>query len=157
MLSAVVLSMTCVELTEDALRARLDRAFPGEFLPARERGTFVVAGPMAGMQFLINSALAGAAGTFMLNSVPGPYDEFSDLIDHIDDARLKTLALAQQAWMSVDLVLKSAEPAGASRFIGKAIAELAPADAAVLVVSYDRAMCFDDGVRRQLATGGMLD
>lgn len=157
MVSGVVLSKTWVELTVGTLRARLDRAFPDAFLPPRERGTFVVAGPMAGMQFLINSAIAGAAGTFMLNSVPGPYSEFSDFADRIDDPRLKALALAQDAWLSVDLITKSAEATGASRFIGKALAELAPTDAAALVVSYGRTIYFDDSVRRRLAHGEALD
>jgi hypothetical protein len=158
MVGWVVLSKSWVELTTDSLRARLDRAFPGEFLPPRERGTFVVAGPVTGAQFLINSGIADAAGVFLLNSVPGPYTEVSDFAAHIDDPRLRALAVTQQAWLSVDLVHQTASADDAYRFIGKAIAELAPADAAVLVHPERLvSLRFDDALRRRLAAGARLD
>jgi len=153
MVSGVVLSMTWVELNLDAVRARLDKVFPGEFLPPRGEGTFVVDGPLAPDQYFINSAIAGASGTFFLNSVWDRYAEVSDFADHITDEKLRARALAQEAWLSVDLINKNADPAAASRFIGKALAELAPPDTAVLVVSYDRTLYFDDSVRRRLANG----
>ncbi len=72
MIGWVVLSSSWVELTEETLRARLDQIYPGEFLPPRQLGTFVVAGPVVGVQFLVKSAIAGATGIFMLQTVPGP-------------------------------------------------------------------------------------
>lgn len=158
MVGWVVLSMTYVTLTEATLRARLDALFPGAFLPPRERGTFVIAGPIAGAQFMINSAIAGASGTFMLNSVPGFYTEVSDFADHIADKTLRRLAIAQECWLSVDLARNDANHDDAYRFIGKALAELAPADAAVLVhPSLLTSRRFDDSVRRGLANGGRFD
>jgi hypothetical protein len=38
MVGWVILSNTWVELTEATLRARLDRVYPGEFLPHANRG-----------------------------------------------------------------------------------------------------------------------
>jgi hypothetical protein len=150
MTSWVVLSMTWLELSAETLRARLDRAFPSEFLPPRASGTFVVEGPVAGAQFLINSAITGAAGTFMLNSIPGPYTEFSDFAAQIADRELRRLAIVQQAWLSVDLIA-GAMPHDAYRFIGTALAELAPADAAVLVdAGSNTSWRFTDDIRRQL-------
>lgn len=158
MVSWVVLSMIWVALTEDRLRARLDTVFPGQFLPLRSEGTFVVEGPMVGEQFLINSAIAGAGGMFMLNSFADRYAEVSDFAGHIADAKLRALALAQEAWLSVDLVHSGADPDQAYRFIGKALAELAPPDAAVLVHPDDnKSQAFDDSVRRRLASGMRFD
>jgi len=156
MISGVVLSMTWVELNVDTVRARLDKVFPGEFLPPRGEGTFVIDGPLAPEQFFVNSAIAGASGTFFLNSVWDRYTEVSDFADHIADEKLRAAALVQEAWLSVDLIHDRADPDGAWRFIGKTLAEFAPPDAAVLVVSYDRTLYFDDDVRRRLANGEAL-
>ena len=68
----------------------------------------------------------------MLNNVAGPYTEFPDFDAHIPDHKLRRLAAAQEAWLSIDRIAGS-NPRDAYRFIGKALAELAPADAAVLV------------------------
>jgi hypothetical protein len=153
MLSAAALSMTWIELNVGTLRARLNTAFPGEFLPPRGRSTFVVEGPLAATQFLINSVIAGEAGTFLLNSVPGQYSDLSTFVERIDDLRLRALALAQQAWLSVDLIDPGAKPEGARRFIGKALAALAP-DAAVLVdAGGGRCWLFDETIRGRLASG----
>lgn len=153
MIGWVVLSNSWVELTEETLRTHLDRLYPGEFLPPRQRGTFVVAGPVADVQFLINSAIAGAAGMFMLQSVPGPYTEFSSFAEHIRDAALRRIAVAQQAWLGVERISGDNEDE-AYRFIGKVLAALAPSDATVLVhparlVSYP----FDADMRRKLSIG----
>jgi hypothetical protein len=91
-----------------------------------------VEGPVAGTQFLIHSAVAGATGMFLLQSVPGPYTEFSPFAHHIRDAALRRNALAQQAWLAIDQVGGDNE-ADAYRFIGKVLADLAPGDATVLV------------------------
>ncbi|HEX5211220.1 MAG TPA: hypothetical protein VFW22_05755 [Pseudolabrys sp.] len=153
MVSGVVLSMSWVELTLDAVRARLDKVFPGEFLPPRGEGTFVIEGPLAPEQYFVNSAIAGASGTFFLNSVPDRYAEVSNFANLIADEKLRALALAQEAWLSVDLIDSRADPAAASRFICKTLAEFAPPDAVVLVHSYDHTIYFDAGVRERLASG----
>src|SRR5713226_2044823 len=98
MVSWVVLSNSYVELTADALRANLDQLYPGQFLPPREQGNFVVDGNVPGAEFLIQSSVPGAAGLFLLYSVPGPYTAFSDFADHIEDASLRELAQAQECW-----------------------------------------------------------
>jgi hypothetical protein len=132
MIGWVILCMRPVELTEETLRAQLDRIYPGEFLPPRQLGTFVVAGPVAGTQFLIKSAIAGATGIFILQSVPGPYTAFSPFVKNIRDAALRRIAVAQRAWLGLERVGGDNE-ADAYRFIGRAIGTLAPDDAAVLV------------------------
>jgi hypothetical protein len=153
MIAWVALSMSAPQFTVDGLRVRLDRAFRGEFLPPREQGSFVVEGPIGGAQFIIKSAIAGAAGMFMLNSVSGPYTDVSGFGAHISDPDLRRLALAQEAWLSVDLIGGGA-PSNAYRFIGKAIAQLAPADTAVLVdPESNKIWRFDDALRRRLAQG----
>ena len=153
MISLIVLSMTPLDLSVDSLLARLDRAFPGEFLPPREKGTFVVKGPVAGAQFLINSVIAGAVGTFILNNVAGPYTEFSDFAARIADLDLRRLATAQEAWLSIDRIGGS-NLRDAYRFIGKALAELAPADAAVLIDGTSNGNWrFGPEIRRHLADG----
>lgn len=154
MVSAVVLSKTWVELGADSARARLDAVFPGKFLPPRSEGTFVIEGAVPGGQLLVNSSIADAAGTFFLHSVPTPYAEVSDFAEHIVDEQLRTLALAQEAWLSVDLIDTNADPDGARRFICKTLAALAPADAAVLVRAGDnKSQRFDDALRRRMASG----
>ena len=54
MVSLVVLSNTHVELTVDQVREKLDELYPGQFLPPRDKGNFVVEGSVPG-QFLIQS------------------------------------------------------------------------------------------------------
>ena len=153
MISWIVLSKSWVELDVDSARARLDAAFPGEFLPPRNQGTFVIEGALPGAQLLINSAISGAAGTFFLHSVPDRYSEVSDFAEHIADETLRALAFAQEAWLSVDLIDKNAEPGGARRFIGKTLAAFAPADAAVLVHADDnKSERFDEALRRRMAS-----
>ncbi len=154
----VMLSMTWLELTTNSLRARLDTIYPGQFLPPRERGTFVLEGPAMGMQFVIQSAIEGAQSMFMVNSVPGPYADVSDFATHIEDRQLRDLASAQKAWLSVELIHQTARPRDAERFIGRVLADLAPTDTAFLVHP-SRLTCrrFDDGVRRKLANGAQFD
>jgi hypothetical protein len=157
MIGLVVLSNTYVELTLDALRERLEQVYPGYFLPPRAHGTFVVDGNVPGVEFLIQSDIPGAAGMFLLYSVPGPYTEFSDFAERIADASLRRLAQEQACWLSVDLVHRYATEAEAYRFIGSVLAHLAPRDAAVLVhPSRLTAIAFDDGIRRELASGGRI-
>ncbi len=88
MVSLVVLSKTCVELTLDSLRQSLDSLYPGELLPPREQGSFVVEDAMQDVTFLIKSGIPGASGLFMLDSVPGRYTEFSNFAECITDPEL---------------------------------------------------------------------
>lgn len=153
MISWVVLSNTCLDPTVESVRATLDALYPGEFLPANDRN-FVVEGPEPESQFMIQSNVAGAAGMFMLQAVPGPYTMFSDFAEAITDPGLRALAVAQQAWLSVDAMHVHTTEAEAYRLIGALLAKLAPPDAAVLVhPSKPIVMRFDDEVRRRLADG----
>jgi hypothetical protein len=65
-----VLSDEYVELTADSLSKKLDELYPGKFWPRGQQANFVVNGPAPG-QYLIKSTIPGAAGLFMLLSVPG--------------------------------------------------------------------------------------
>jgi hypothetical protein len=153
MIGWVVLSNTDVELTVDSVRATLDALFPAQFLPANERN-FVIEGAVPDSQFMIQSNVAGAAGMFMLHSVPGPYTEFSDFAQAIADPGLRKLAIAQQAWLAVDAMHVHTTEADAYRLIGAVLAKLAPPDAAVLVhPSRPIVMRFDGDVRSRLASG----
>jgi hypothetical protein len=153
MISWVVLSNTDVELTVESLRAALDALYPGQFLPGNERN-FVVEGPVPDSQFLIQSNVAGAAGMFMLQAVPGPYTMFSDFAAAIKEPDLRALAVAQQAWLAVDAMHVHTTEAEAYRLIGSLLANLAPRDAAVLVhPSKPIVMRFDNEVRGRLAGG----
>jgi hypothetical protein len=66
-------------------------------VPQRDEKSFVIDGPVEGAQFLIQSRVANAAGTFMLQSVPGPYTKFSDFDKFIKDRTIRRQARAQQS------------------------------------------------------------
>jgi hypothetical protein len=153
MIGWVVLSNTDVELTVDLVRATLEALYPGQFLPANDRN-FVIEGAIADSQFMIQSNVAGAAGMFMLHSVPGPYTDFSDFAEAITEPGLRALAVAQQAWLAVDVMHVHTTEAEAYRLIGALLAKLAPPDAAVLVhPSKPIVMRLDGDVRSRLASG----
>jgi hypothetical protein len=160
MISLVVLSNSYVEFTLDALREQLDQIYPGYCLPPRERGTFVVEGNLDGAEFLIQSDIPGAAGMFLLHSVPGPYTIFSDFAAHIADASLRQLAEAQTCWLSVFLMHRDTPTEStedAYRFISSVLAQLAPTDTAALVhPSRLITIAFTEEVRRTLASGGQV-
>ena len=157
MVSWVVLFDSDVEFTVDSLRAELDRLWPGQFLPKRDNGSFVVEGTVPGAQFMIQSRVPGASGTFLLHNVPAPYSEFSDMVERIPDASLRDIAKAQGCWISVDLIGKSGA-AEAYKFIGSVLARIAPPDAAVLLhPSRGTAVRFTADVRRKLAEKGRLE
>jgi hypothetical protein len=76
---------------------------------------------------------------------------------HAGIASLRRLAEAQTCLLSVDLMHRQAPPEEAYRFIGGALAQLAPPDAAALVhPSRLLTIAFDDQVRRKLASGGQV-
>ena len=67
---------------------------------------------------------------------------------------MRASAIAQKCWMSVDKI-GGASDEEAYKFIGAALAVLAPDDAAFLVhADTFRTIRFDAGVRRQLVTEG---
>jgi hypothetical protein len=151
MVSGVVLANTYLDLTLELVRAKLDEVFPGEFLPPRDQGNFVVDGAAPG-QFFINAHMPGAAGMFFLNNVPGPYGEFSNFAHAIADASMRRDAAAQRCWLSVDLIHKASNHEKAYRFIERVLAKFAPADAAFLVhPSKLITLRFDDDLRVRLA------
>jgi hypothetical protein len=155
MISWVVLSNTYVDLKVDSLRENLDEVYPGQFLPPRDKN-FVIDGPTPG-QFFIKSNIAGAAGMFMVISVPASYTEFSDFADVIADPALLRNVKAQCCWVSVDLVHRLTTDADAYRFIEQVLGKLAPPDAAFLVHPEKRiTIPFDDGIRRRLANGEQI-
>lgn len=153
MISLVVLSNEYVELTAASLSKKLDELYPGKFWPRGQQANFVIDGPTAG-QFFVKSTIPGAAGLFMVLNVPGPYTEFSDFARFIADPALRRNAEKQRCWLSVDLVRKSTSEDEAYRFIGTALAKLAPADAAVLVnPDDDSSRPLDADLRRRMADG----
>ena len=155
MISWVALSNTYVDLKVDSLREKLDEVYPGQFLPPRDKN-FVIDGPTPG-QFFIKSNIAGAAGMFMVISVPASYTEFSDFADVIADPALLRNVKAQCCWLSVDLVHRLTTDADAYRFIEQVLAKLAPQDAAFLVHPEKRiTMPFNDDIRRRLANGAQI-
>jgi hypothetical protein len=156
MVSWVVLADTYVDLDVDLLRVKLDEVYPGQFLPPRQKGNFVVYGPGPG-QFFVQANMPGAAGMFLVPSVPGPYTEFSDFQKNISDHALRRKAEAQRCWLSVDLIHKNTTNRDAYRFVEQVLAKLAPADAAFLVQpSKLITIPFDETVRRRLANGEQM-
>ena len=154
MVSLVALSRSSPDLTLDSVRATLDALFPGQFLPPREEGNFVIDGSVPGATYMIQCTVEGASGIFMLHNVPGPYSEFSVFPDHLSGP-LRAIALEQPCWMSVDLMHAYGSEEDAYRFIGPVLAQLAPADTAVLLhPTKMMAVELTADVRRRLATGG---
>src|ERR1700720_1281006 len=155
MISWVVLSKSYVDLKVDSLREKLDEVYPGQFLPPRDKN-FVIDGPTPG-QFFIKSNIDGAAGMFMVISVPSSYTEFSDFADVIADPALLRNIKAQCCWLSVDLVHRLTTDADGYRFIEQVLAKLAPQDAAFLVHPEKRITTpFDNDIRRRLANGAQI-
>ncbi|HEY2840461.1 MAG TPA: hypothetical protein VGJ26_14995 [Pirellulales bacterium] len=60
MIAWVVLANSFVDWELDSLRTKLDEVYPGQFLPPRDKGNFVVDGPTPG-QFFIQANIPGAA------------------------------------------------------------------------------------------------
>jgi hypothetical protein len=153
MVSLVVLSQSSLDLTLESVRKTLDSVFPGQFLPPREEGNFVIDGAVPGAVYMIQCTVAGAGGMFMLHNVPGPYNEFSDFSAHLSGPLLE-LALKQVCWISIDQIHAYGPEEDGYRFIGPVLAQLAPADSAVLLhPSKLTAVEFTQDVRRQLASG----
>jgi hypothetical protein len=156
MISRVVLANSYVVLGVDEVRRKLDEVYPGQFLPPRQKGTFVVTGAVPG-QFMIFSNIPGAAGIFLLNNVPGPYTDFSKFAEAISDASLRSSIAKQCCWLSVDLIHRNTTDEEAYRFIEQVLAKFAPADAAFLVdPEKGTTIPFDDKVRSLFAKGEQI-
>jgi len=156
MVSWVVLANSYLDFGVDDVRQKLDEVYSGEFLPPRQKGNFVVAGPPPG-QFMIFSSVSGAAGIFLLNSVPGPYTHFSKFAEAIADPSLRASIAKQCCWLSVDLIHSKTSDEEAYRFIEQVLAKIAPADAAFLIDPDNGAvMRFDDSVRSRFANGEQI-
>jgi hypothetical protein len=150
----VALSRSCREFTLDELSAEMETAFPGHFLPLRAEGSFVVGDAADFPQFLIKSAIPGMGGLCMLQSVPTPYTLFSDFANHIEDTVLRRLAEAQPSWLALDPISQWSSDEGCYRFLAKALARLAPDDAAVLVHPWrSQSVPLTSDMRRRLQQG----
>jgi hypothetical protein len=153
MTSLVMLSQSSPDLTLDSVRSLLDTLFPGQFLPPREQGNFVIDGAVPGATYMIQCTVPGAGGMYMLHNVAVRYSEFSDFPNHLEGP-IRELALQQPCWMSIDVIGKYGTDEDAYRFIGRALAQLASPDSAVLLhPSKMVATPFTETVRRQLAAG----
>ncbi|HEX3939064.1 MAG TPA: hypothetical protein VHX43_16285 [Xanthobacteraceae bacterium] len=156
MVSWVVLTGGYVDLSLDEVRQKLDEVYPGQFLPPRQKGNFVIAGPARG-QFMIFSIIPGAAGIFLLNNIPGPYTDFSDFAGAISDPSIRSGVAKQCCWLSVDLIHRTTTDEEAYRFIEQVLARVAPADAAFLVDPDKGAtIAFGDKVRSRFAKGELV-
>jgi hypothetical protein len=154
MVSLVVLSQSSPDLTLDSMRASLDALFPGQFLPPKEEGNFVIDGPVEGATYMIQCTVPGVSAMYMFHNVPGPYTEFSDFPEHLSGS-LRELAVDQACWMSVDLLHSYGSDQDPYRFIGAVLSQFAPPDANVLLhPSKMDAVEFTSEVRQQLASGG---
>src|SRR5262249_42150650 len=135
-------------LTLDQIREGLDRAFPGVFLPPNEQ-SFVVEDNKPGGPRMIKSLAPGAQGIFLLYHERAAAFELSQ---DIEDPELRRLARSEHAWLSINWMNVITSEADAMRFIAKALAELAPPDAAFLETAGD-VLAFGKQARRLLAEG----
>jgi hypothetical protein len=155
MVSLVALAAAWQPWSIESIRAALDELFPGEFLPPRTVGNFVVEGPVPDVTYLVQCGVTGHAGMFLIHNVPGPYDALSDLRVHIEDPDLRRMSSQHTSWLSVDLVHRHASAEDAFRFVALVMAKLAPADSVLLVhPSHALTAPFTDRVRATLASGG---
>jgi hypothetical protein len=156
MVSLVALTPGWEPRSVDSVRRDLDELFPGEFLPPREEGNFILEGPVPDASYMVQCVVPGHGGVFLIHNVPGPYSDFSDFLSFMDDPELKALAAKQPCWMSVDLMHSYTTAEEGLRFITVVIAKLAPADV-VLLVHPSRYMValFTPELRAVLASGGV--
>lgn len=133
MVSLVVLAPSWQPWSTESVRAELDALFPGQFLPPREAGNFVIDGPIPDATYLVQCTVSGYAGMFLIHNVPGPYSAFSDFLPHIEDPDLRRLAAEQPCWLSVDSMHRHTSDEEAVRFVAAVTGTLAPADSVLLV------------------------
>lgn len=133
MISLVALAPTWRERSVDEIRKDLDETFPGQFLPPRNEGSFVIEGPIEGASYLVQCTVPNYSGMYLIQNVPSQYSAVSDYLDHIKDPEVRKLADSQACWLSVDLMHQHTTKEDAYRFIGLVLGKLAPEDAALLV------------------------
>jgi hypothetical protein len=152
----VVLADSPIRFDLDALRQKLEELYPGQFVPPRAKGSFVVAGRVRG-QYIIQSNVGGAAGIFILNSGTEPFAGLSDFTKTIPDGPTRRSVEAQCCWLAISLMYKARPDAEAFRFVEQALAKLAPPDANFLVDPTKRiTVPFDEAMRRSFARGEMI-
>jgi hypothetical protein len=155
MVSLVVLLRQALRLDRTALQEKLDAVFPGQFVPHNEN-SFVVDGPDQ-TQLMAKSLVASHSGLFFVICRPGAYGDVSSYASHGRDPRLQDLLRQHNAWLSVDLVAPIGGTEDAYRFIGKALAKLAPDDAVALVHPQTNAMVpFYSETRAKLRSEAVL-
>ncbi|HEX4407504.1 MAG TPA: hypothetical protein VH206_01910 [Xanthobacteraceae bacterium] len=155
-LTRVVLTASPIRFELDALRQKLEELYPGQFVPPRTKGSFVVPGRMRG-QYVIQSNAGGASGIFILNSGSEPFAGLSDFTKTIPDGPIRRSIEAECCWLALSLIYKSKPDAAAFRFVEQALAKLAPPDAAFLVDPTKRiTIPFDDTMRRSFMRGEMI-
>jgi hypothetical protein len=149
-----LLSGSPAALTLDDLRASLDRAFPGEFLPQRDDRSFVVEGETPGEPYFIKSLVGGAEGMFLLHHQVGSAEDWSDMdFDDTDDPVFRRLVRADHSMMSIHMIKAMAGEDAAYSFMLRALAEIAPPEPGFLLYPSRGCVPFDDKVRRMAAAG----
>jgi hypothetical protein len=83
MISLVALASTWRKRSVDEIRQDLDETFPGEFLPPRSEGNFVIEGPAEGASYCVQCTIPNYTGMFLIHKVPRQYSAFSDYLQHI--------------------------------------------------------------------------
>ena len=155
MTSLVLLSKSYIDLDIDRLRTVLDALFPGEFLPPRDSGNFVVDGPVKQAMFMIMSNIEGYSGGFMLNSVPATYDHYSDYRNYIQDPEILSAVSSHKCWLSVDRLMPQGTTEEHYRFIGLLLSALAPDDSiAVVHPSKMHVVLFNQTICEKLSSDG---
>jgi hypothetical protein len=155
MVSLVALLRQAVRLDRAALEQKLDAVFPGQFVPQNEN-SFVVDGPDP-TQFMAKSLVASHSGLFFVICRPEAYVDVSSFALNDRDPRLQDLLRQHNAWLSVDQVAPIGGTEDAYRFIGRALAKLAPDDSVALVHPQTNAMVpFDSETRAKLRSEAVL-
>jgi hypothetical protein len=131
MVSLVVLLPEPLGLDVPALRQHLDSVFPGHFLPQTD-DSFVTEGSSPA-QLFVKSAVPSHSGVFFVNFIASPYTKFSEFAAHISAPPLLDLVRQHAAWLSLDLIGEIGSEDDAYRFIGKALAQLAPLGSLAIV------------------------
>jgi hypothetical protein len=146
MASLTLLSRSHAVLTLDQVRAALDRALPGVFVPPND-ASFVVEdgdGPR-----LIKSLAQGAKGIFLFHNEAG----MTDAAEDVADVELSRFISLEHGWTSIDMIQSIGGEVEAYRFAAKALAQLAPSDAAFLLDPSKGAKPFDEKVLSLLRAG----
>jgi hypothetical protein len=131
MVSLVVLVPQPVHLDVPTVQNLLDEVFPGHFMPTTD-SSFVIEGT-APAQLFVKSAVPQNSGVFFVNAVPRPYTAMAGFLTNVKDPNLRSRVQGHAAWLSLDRVGAIGSADDAYRFIGKALARLAPRDALAVV------------------------